>query len=117
MAGDYSVSRVAEEAGLEPQHECRKAPEAAELFEDEYHRVGASQQMFIRLIGVNYDINRIQISGVCPMASEDAPRQRTLQRSKTKNARPIVTQDELVHPVAKPANAVVEQDGMGHGAS
>jgi hypothetical protein len=51
------------------------------------------------------------------MASKNAPRQRTLQRSKTENARPIVTQDELVHAVAKPANAVVEQDGVGHLAS
>jgi hypothetical protein len=70
--------------------------------------------MFLRLIGVDDDINGVEVGGVCPMPRQDELRQCTLQRSKPEDSCGIVTEDELVHPVAEPADAVVEQDGVSH---
>src|SRR5580692_1839039 len=115
IAGDYAVSPIAEEAGLELRHETQEAPEAPELLEDEDCGVGTSQQVFIGLIGVDDDINGVEISGVRPAPRKDARGQGTLQRSEAENSCGIAAQDELVQAVAESADAVVKQDGVGHG--
>ena len=49
------------------------------------------------------------------MAGQDTRGERALQRCETENALRIAAENELVHPIAKSADAVVEDDRVGHG--
>lgn len=48
-AGDGVVGQVAQGFGQELQEECKGAPEATELLQDEQHCVGTGEQILVRL--------------------------------------------------------------------
>jgi len=85
-----------------------------QLPQDKDDRIGTRQQLFFGKFEIDHDIHSIQVPGIRPMPRQNPPSQFTLQRSKPKDAARIAAQNELHQPVAQPANAVVEKNGMSH---
>src|ERR1035437_5502858 len=84
----------------------------SQLPEDKDDRIGPSQQLLVGLVGIDHNVHRIEVLSIRPMPGQNAPSQRTLQRGEAEDARRIAPQNELDEPVAQPADAVVEQDGV-----
>ncbi len=116
VTGDGVVGRVAEEFGQESQEGCGWTPWASELVEDEEGGVGAGEQRFVGEFMVEDDVDRVELGGIDAVAGEDAGGEWALQRGETEDGVVIATENELDEAVAESADAVVEKDGMGHGA-
>ena len=120
MAGDSVVSGVEEELGKESEHECGGVPRAAELGKHEERCGGAGEQEFVCLsvwtmgVRIDDDIDRIQMAGVKVVTGEDAGGEGALQRCETEDGIAVAANDELDEAVAESADAVVEEDGVGH---
>jgi len=113
-AGYEAVGPVAEGA-RDGSDDCGEAPEAAELVKDKNDSVGAGQQALVSEIGVHNDVDGIEVGGIRAVAGQDAGRQRALQRGEAEDGVRIAAEDELDKAVAESADAVVEEDGRGHG--
>src|ERR1700727_959921 len=84
------------------------------LFQHEDHGIRPRENLFAHEIVINDHIHRIEILRILPMAPENACGYRTLQSGKTKDSIRIAPQNELDEPVAQAADAIVEQDRVGH---
>jgi hypothetical protein len=115
VSRDQVVERVAEEPRDELQNECAGPPEASELFKDEDDCVGSGEQGFIREIVVKDNVDRIQVSRVGAVSGQNALGERALERGKQKRTLAITAEGELDEVVAESADAIVEEDGRGHG--
>jgi hypothetical protein len=120
MAGDSVVGGVSEEFGKESEHECGGVPRAAELGKHEESGVGAGEQEFVCLsvwtmgVRIDDDVDRIQMAGVKVVTGEDAGGKGALQRCETEDGIAVPAKDELDEAVAQSADAVVEEDRVGH---
>ena len=61
------------------------------------------------------DVDRIQIVGVGIVAGEYGGGETALERCKTEDGVVVAAENELNETVAESADAVVEEDGAGHG--
>jgi hypothetical protein len=124
MAGDSVVSGVEEELGKESEYECGSVPRAAELGKHEESGGGAGEQEFVCLfvcvsvwtmgVRIDDDVDRIQMAGVKVVTGEDAGGKGALQRCETESGIAVAAKDELDEAVAESADAVVEEDRVGH---
>jgi hypothetical protein len=64
---------------------------------------------------VDDDVDRIERVGAGAVLGEDAGSESALQRGETEDGVAVAAKDELDEAVAESADAVVKQDGMGHG--
>jgi hypothetical protein len=119
VAGYDAVSAVAEGARDKLKRPaCQAAehvPACSQLLEDENDGVGTRQQTFVRKVVTEYYVNRVEICWICAMPNQNPPRQRTLQRREPEDGVRVAAQNELHEAIAQAADAVVEEDGVGHG--
>jgi hypothetical protein len=113
-AGDEIVSPVANGTRDEAEDESGEAPRAAELFKHKEDRVRARQKRFVGLAAVDHNICGVEIGWIGAVTGEDASCERALQRGEAKVRRAVVAKNELNVAVAESADAVVEEDGVGH---
>ena len=90
------------------------SPQAAQFSQHEHSRLGPRQQRIVRRPRIYNDVHGIEISRVCPVACQQLPRKFPLQRRKAKLLLPIMAQNKLDHPVAQPANTVVQENRIPH---
>jgi hypothetical protein len=123
------VSRFPKESGHHLEKNCGYAPTTTESLQDEENGIGPGEKIFVRpsfgwvvhgwilahWIRVDDDVDRIESVGAGAVLGEDAGSERALQRGETEDGVAIAAKDELDEAVAESADAVVEQDGMGHG--
>jgi len=64
----------------------------------------------------NYE-DCIQSGGTGAVAGEDGRGERALHRGEAEDSVAIATEDELDEAAAERADAVVEEDGVGHGTA
>jgi hypothetical protein len=108
------VGRVAEKFWDQLQQGCNWGPRACELLQDEEDGVGAGEEEFVGKSIVEDNIDRVEVAGVGPVAGEDAGDESALQRGETEERIAIAAENELDQAIAESANAVVEEDGVGH---
>jgi hypothetical protein len=84
------------------------------LLEDEEDRSGAGEQIFVGEFGVYYYIDGVEIGGVGVVAGQCAGGQRALQPGEPESCVAIAAEGELDEAVTESADAVVEEDGVGH---
>ena len=60
-------------------------------------------------------IDRVEAGGVDTVAGQDAGGDGALQRGETEDGIAIMAEDELGETVAESADAVIEENGRGHG--
>jgi hypothetical protein len=116
MAGDGVVDRIAQEFRNEFQRGCQRTPRHPKSAEHVKDSVGAGEQRFVWLARVNYYVNCMNAGRIDAVAREDARGKGALQRSEAKSVISVAAQHELHKSVAETANAVVEEDGIGHAA-
>ena len=87
------------------------------MLEDEERCVGAGEHEFAWMFGILRDdhVDRIQIARVKVMALQNARGKSALQRRETEYCVAVAANDEPDQAVAKSTDAVVEDDGVGHG--
>ena len=64
---------------------------------------------------IDYDIDRIQSSRVYAVTRKYPGSDRTLQRCEAKEIIAVSAKNKLDETVAESTDAIVEEDGMGHG--
>ena len=116
VAGDEAIGRVAEGTRNKLERECERAPDSAEVLEDEEDGVRAEEQRFVGLVVVDDEVDRIEVGRIRAVADKDAGGQRTLQRGEAEDGAAIAAEDESDQPVAETADTVVEEDGRRHGS-
>ena len=79
--------------------------------------VGPGEEMFAGEFMVEDDVDGVESAGVDAAAVEDVGGERALQRGESEGGIGIATENELDETVAESADAVVEEDGMGHATS
>ena len=97
------------------EEEAEKLPESAKAFEDKDDGVGAREETFVGKFVIEDDVDSVKVLGIGTVTGQDARGERTLQRGEPKDGVKITAQDELIQPIAESADAVVEDDGVGHG--
>jgi hypothetical protein len=134
VTGHEAVSPVSKAAGNEMERGSDQEPDATsarwerkygvgrdrtgrglQVFEEKDNRIRARQEKFAGKIRMDDNIDGVEIASVGSVAGENASRKRALERGKAKESGRVAAQDELIHPIAEPADSVVEQDGLGHG--
>jgi hypothetical protein len=71
--------------------------------------------LLVRLLGVGYNVERVETRGAGSVAGEKLDGERALERSEAEEVVVVMAEGELDEAVAEPADAVVEQDGVrGH---
>src|SRR6478672_6728529 len=68
--------------------------------------------MLGRLVHARHHVERVEIARRLPVALKDARGYRPLQSGEVKGVVMVVPQRELYKPVAEPADAVVQQNGL-----
>jgi len=91
---------------------CGEGPRASQVFQDELDRFGAVENSFIGLLVMQDDVYGIEIAGH-RVTRQDFSGQSTLQGSEAEDVTLVSLQDELNQPVAKAADAVVEDNRFG----
>ena len=61
----------------------------------------------------NYDVKRIEVRWAGTVSRQNPTRECALQGCEPKKTRTLSLQEEPYAPIAKPADAVIQQDGMG----
>jgi len=84
-AGDRLVCGAADGFGEQPAQSGQHSPKASKASKDEQHRVGTSEQGFIRLIVVENHDDRLQFGRAGAVAHEDRIREPALQSGKAEN--------------------------------
>lgn len=115
MAGYGVVGRVQKKFWQKLQEGCGWAPRAFELAQGEEDGVRAGEEAFAREFVVQDDVDGVEVTGIRAVTGEGAGGERALQRGETENGVGIMAESELDEAVAESADAVVEEDGMGHG--
>ncbi len=128
------VSRFPKESGYHAEKDCGCGPRATELSQHEENGISAGEEIFVcpsfgwvvrgwilanwilaNWIMVDDDVDRIERVGAGAVLGEDAGSESALQRGETEDGVAVAAKDELDEAVAESADAVVKQDGMGHG--
>ena len=92
-----------------------EAPEAAQFLSNRRGRFISGEEMLGWFAVVENQVNGVKGIGIQAMALQDCVSEGALQCGEAEMVFVIVLQDKVDEAVAEAADAVVEEDGVGHG--
>jgi hypothetical protein len=112
---DQVVAPSSQPPGKHAQRGAQSSPSSAQFPQNRDGSVGPRRNPLFPQAAIPHYVHRVEVVGGSAVPSEDLCGKIALQGGETEAVLRIVLQHELNHPVAKTADAIVENDRIGAG--